>query len=882
MIIKNNNKIIKTANTGKKRLNVFWKTLLVIFIFIVGIAIGVLLNQNRIIKSLSTVKEDLLYFFGGEMMTDIKNYFQARQAKPEVLLIDIKQKNYDKLAYNRSIALERGLLLPDCRDDVPAVITWRGEKYKVKMRLKGDMPDHWADPDKWSFRITVNGDKAIMGMQNFSIQSPETRGSLNEWLYHKFLRYNELIALRYDFVTVKLNGKDLGVYALEEFFEKRLIENNSRREGPILRFDESLYMPLLLIKPTNIADIPSFYKEGFTVAQIDAFQTNKILNDSAYYQRFTTAKNLLEAFRMGKLKTSDVFDISQLALFFAINDLFGEWGFGGHHSIEYRNLRFYFNPFTEKIEPIGYDNGYIWYTSQNGLQVENPENYEWIDLFFKDPEFMNQYIIALNKISDKSYLDKFFKTISSEMKDKLAILYMDSPKYRFYGKEILYENQKYIKTVLNYPSVLNAHFYKIDENKLVLKIGNRQWMPLKITELWYKDSLKLNPAENVIIPSKKTHQLMQYVDVTFNIPSGLNLNLSNIGNLTVKCMSNPLKKEFSSPVIPWDYYDWQGQNPQYELAPSDLSNFDFLIVNEKDKSITVKQGKHILRQNLVIPQGYTFFVNEGTTIDIQNKSNVISFSPVKFIGSIDKPIYVISSDSTGQGIAVLTPHAKSHFEYVYFDNLSNHNQGSWILTGSVTFYEADATMKYCYFSNNRAGDDAVNFVRCNFWVDNCVFTNACADALDGDFVKGIITNCYFIRPGNDGLDFSGSSLLIRNVTVEKPGDKGISLGEVSEADAKDIKIIGGEIAIAAKDKAKLNIDNLTVTDVKLAFAVYQKKPEFGEGSVVVKNFVSKNVETLYLLEKGSYLSINTNIIKPNRDDVKDLLYGIEYGKASNR
>ncbi|HRS54475.1 MAG TPA: hypothetical protein P5250_07185, partial [Bacteroidales bacterium] len=214
MIIKNYN--TKNKISLKKNIKILLFIFLILIVLISGICIGIKINQNKIVKSLSTIKQDLLYFFGGEILTDIKNYYNSHKANPEVLIIDIKQKYYDRLAYNRQIAMQRGLLLPSERDEVPATITWRGTKYQVKMRLKGDMPDHWTDEKKWSFRISVKGDNAIMGMKNFSIQSPETRGSLNEWLYHKFLNYIGLISLRYDFVSVKLNGTDLGIYALEE------------------------------------------------------------------------------------------------------------------------------------------------------------------------------------------------------------------------------------------------------------------------------------------------------------------------------------------------------------------------------------------------------------------------------------------------------------------------------------------------------------------------------------------------------------------------------------------------------------------------------------------------------------------------------------------
>ena len=42
----------------------------------------------------------------------------------------------------------------------------------------------------------------------------------------KILNYQGLIALRYDFIDVTLNGKHFGVYAIEENFRKNLIENN--------------------------------------------------------------------------------------------------------------------------------------------------------------------------------------------------------------------------------------------------------------------------------------------------------------------------------------------------------------------------------------------------------------------------------------------------------------------------------------------------------------------------------------------------------------------------------------------------------------------------------------------------------------------------------
>ena len=78
-------------------------------------------------------------------------------------------------------------------------------------------------------------------MKSFALQHPRTRSYVNEWLMHRFFGHIGLINLRYDFVSVDINGKGRNIYALEEGFDKRLIEYNGRKEGPIIKFDKDFY-----------------------------------------------------------------------------------------------------------------------------------------------------------------------------------------------------------------------------------------------------------------------------------------------------------------------------------------------------------------------------------------------------------------------------------------------------------------------------------------------------------------------------------------------------------------------------------------------------------------------------------------------------------------
>ena len=73
-------------------------------------------------------------------------------------------------------------------------------------------------------------------MRKFNLQKPHTREWANEWLMQQVAKDFGFISLRYDFYELFINGESRGVYAFEEYFDKRLLSHNGRREGPIVQF----------------------------------------------------------------------------------------------------------------------------------------------------------------------------------------------------------------------------------------------------------------------------------------------------------------------------------------------------------------------------------------------------------------------------------------------------------------------------------------------------------------------------------------------------------------------------------------------------------------------------------------------------------------------
>jgi hypothetical protein len=294
----------------------------------------------------------------------------------------------------------------------------------------------------------------------------------------------------------------------------------------------------------------------------------------------------------------------------------------------------------------------------------------------------------------------------------------------------------------------------------------------------------------------------------------------------------------------------------------------------------IKPGAWSLNQNLIIPRGYQLICGEGTRLNLSQAAMILCYSPVQFLGTEDNPIVVESADSTGQGIVVMSAQQKSVLEYVTFNNLSNPSQKGWELTGAVYFYESPVDITHCQFINNRS-EDGLNIVRSEFSIEQTLFSQTSSDAFDADFCKGKIANTSFINCGNDGIDVSGSLVELRNIFIDGAGDKGVSAGENSHATGEQIRIKNAELAVASKDMTEMKIHDISIVGGEIGFTVYQKKPEYGRASITATAVSIEKSSIPYLVEEQSTLWVNGKMIEPSRKNVKDILYGVEYGKASH-
>jgi len=806
-------------------------------------------------------------------------YLKSMFVMQDTISIDMKHINVQKVEHMRQRAMQNDKEF----EYVPAEIRYDNKSIRVKMRLKGDRKIHYDNLDTASYRIKVRGDDTLFGMKTFSIHKPRARNYLYEWVYLRLMEHAGIMAPQYRFVHIKFNGKDLGLYAIEEHYDKYLIERHNKREGPIVRFKEA-----------NVNKNHKFiskYHEGPVVPYVGKKwekQENISITKKAVY--------LLEGYRLGELSVSEVFDVDKLAMFFAITDLTGT-----HHGSLPKSLRFYYNPITSRLEPIPFDGHFgtvlqPMLTSEMGITPTSWIYLYWKEFyisFFNDPdrldhEFIRAYISALSKVSSVMYLDDFFNTIKGEFEQAILATYSELPledKISSFGplafkfdNNVYYKRRAYIKDKLSQPA-LNAHIAGLDKQQILVEIN-------RLDHHFPSEVLSLNCGKTVLKPTPETAYLIKkqpLTDIEIHKVSFI-IEEGQLGSIQ-KGMCNEINYRvlggdavFYTTVYPWPSYDHNFVDKDVTRSTPNHADFDFIKTDISKKVLRISPGVHNISHNLILPSGFSVVAGPGTTMVLSNSALIYSLSPLDFTGTKEAPVLITSNDKTGQGLVVIGALGQSYLEHVEFTKLRNPDQLGWSIPGAVTFYESPVKMNSVSVHGNKS-EDAINIIRSRFDIKSLSITDAFADAVDADFSEGRIYESSFKNAGNDAIDVSGTKIDLENIEILYSGDKGISAGEESEINARNIKMKGNNLSLASKDKSTVRVNGVDVSDSLIAIAAYQKKSEYGPGKVYIEDFNYDGHGIKSLIEQGSLLVIDKNKFPGQESDVENWVMRIYESKG---
>jgi hypothetical protein len=804
-------------------------------------------------------------------------------AELPTLYIDLGFEALRKIETKREEAVELGLLFSSNADFVPGEIRYENKVVRVDMRLKGDLMDH-LDADKWSYRIHVKGDDHLFGMRRFSIQNPATRKYLREWGWLENLRREGVLAPRYQFVNVFINGTSKGIYALEEHFSEELIESQGRREGVIVTFDESDYWQRYgqLMLPLSSEDFITNFSD-YRNSIIDTRRSSRVDKDPLLSKERNEAVGLLRAFQDGTLSSSEVFDISLMARFLAVSELWQTY-----HALYWNNVNFYYNPLTAKLEPIGFDGTSDPYNTSVLYSAYEP----WLMRVLEDPAMAEAYIRELDRISRPDYLDQLSLDLDEPLKRLQMALYVEFPDiYSNFNWGVLKSRQEYVRRLLDVHKMVFA--FEGDqvpgfEDKIIVNVRNILSIPVEIIgfqigdETLPADLALVNSSgrvytrqerSTVIIGGFNTESAELMKTTEFRIPiksrasSFPNEQLPEIKVLTRILGGSTIQ---TNTVMKYPDSIEETSVPPFPTFQEALESYPFLKPGEAEGTLLIQKGDWLVNHDLVLPRGARLKAGPGTTLRFGSGAILYSSGPIEFRGTPAAPVLLTPINDTWGGIVVMGAKEPSFLENVIIRDTAGIERGGWILTGGITFYKSPIHLIHSQILGSGA-EDGINVVHSQFEFRDCEFRNFASDAFDGDFSDGIIQDCIFRQVQGDAIDLGQSTVDVDNVIFNGVNDKGISAGENSKVAARDLEIVNTGIAIASKDLSHVQLEDSTIRGaIHFGFAAFQKKPEFGPATITAVNLEFSDVPQETLVQTGSLIYLNDKRIEGEEIDVAAL------------
>jgi hypothetical protein len=793
--------------------------------------------------------------------------------------IDIDFMGMQRLQEKRLEALEKGLLETGDDDYVSGFIRTNGKRVKVRMRLKGDRLDHLSG-DKWSFRTHVSGDDHLWGMRSFSIQHPKTRGFHAEVLFHETLRQFGVITPRYFFIDVSVNGKNIGIMAVEEFFAKELLEYNGRKDSVILKFDEFYRW--------NSRDMANFRQDQVYVgpfeshinADIQAFQSSRVRKSDTLQADFRVAVGLLRGFSRGILSASEVFDIDLMASYLAVSEF---WG--AKHEIHWTNLRFYYNPISGRLEPVPFD-GNIHNPAEPNTSIVREK---FAMQLLEDPK-----IFAVFRRRYESLVQSWKSGELPEMLRKLEQTMLADLQSEFYFLDP-FSDVRFEQRIEQMPRELRPfvlmHNKPIFARALIVTDGDERYLEL-MNPLTYEvevlDAYWINEAgESISFESTQEIEfpialaptpldtIAKQVRIPYKEPKSDEV-------LQLKLRTSVTGYEDEREVIAQIGYPALSSRPfpSSSLAEQ-LERHPFLSVDESERAVLFEPGEWDVDGDILLPEGYEARVSGGTTLRFDKGAVFVINGIATFAGTAGQEIVLqgksLSDGSQGswQGMAIYNAPQRSHWSHVVVRNTTGIRRDAWRLTGGVTFYKSDVDMVESRFEDVM-GEDGLNIVHSDFELTDIAINNTVSDGFDADFTTGVINRGLFsdigTAGGGDAVDFSGSDVEIIGSRFEAIRDKAISVGESSRLKIRSVDIDGGGVGIASKDNSSVTIEDSRVRNVQFAgLMAYMKKPEYGPATMVATNMEFENTSTPARMQIGSKLTVNGESIPGEAINV-DALY----------
>ena len=775
------------------------------------------------------------------------NLFNYNPDKFERLDITIDFSDYLKINEDRKKAINNRILSNPTK--VKAKLHHNGIEYKAKLRLKGDNPSHWYNTPRLSFRVKVKNSKTLLGFSQFSTQKPKERQFPYDYIFQSLMRDIGNISPIHKFVHLYVNGDDWGIMNVEEHVSKELLEKQNKKDSVIVRFaDEKTWRYRLISKKPY-----QYYRLSDSLLYAHLYSNKNTYNRKAY-------SYILKS-RLAK-NTSSIYDTNSFTKAYILAVIYGEG-----HVLHDSNTRYYFNPYTLKLEPITTDQ-MRWKLIDEQWVGSFMTPIQYIEVM-KTKSYTNNLDKNLQKvIGAASNIEKYFshaKSLFPLDKNKSTKIIKDNMEKILNDKEYYlttlpkewkhYMNnnvssQEFTLPTKQQASEFNEHLhirhytdgtlelYNLLPDDVIIKDVLYNGLPISIEDTAVPSYLSDQKPTIIKTPYKGIQDDMFTVNTEYQ---GFNRSIKNDITLVSDGIGNPL------------LLDTAGE-------------FDF--INKLDSNtFEIKQGSWSIDKPIIV--NGDLHILPGVNLQFSKDAYIIVKGSLTAIGGEANPIILKAISDSWKGIYVLNADKKSHLKNVNISNLSALEDELLKLTGGITFYKSDVNFENVKIDDVKA-EDALNIVESKFSLSSVYINNTVSDGLDSDFSKGNVSNSQFSNIGGDALDFSGSNISIETTETNNIKDKAVSAGEKSTLTIKNSTFNNIGVGVASKDGSSVIMSNTAISNYALYGAMTYLKKDFYDMPSLAINNSSVSDGRAYIRQTGTSMTVDGVDIPETKISVKKL------------
>jgi hypothetical protein len=798
------------------------------------------------------------------------------------------------------ISVSKDYLDSEINEWKPTKLNIDGKIYKAEIKIHGDNDVQWADSIK-SYKIKLKKDEYTDNMRRFNLILFENR-LLNAKTTRILASELGLMDIRDDIVVLKINGITQGIYYLQERLDYTFLENNQCSNCEIIKIRDNIFEDHPFHKVGGVylfsPHVTAFDYELSNVDLVDSeLNKGKVLYAVNELFKDVNDNNVK--------KLINHFDIDQLSSFEALRMIIGHPKIisGDNLRMAYSatNSKFYPIAINEVIEELELINGGF----EHHLTLYGEEFVRLFYLLIQDDQLrysrnkkVYQFISANNVTSEiDKQIDKYLPYALSYKTNRHNTRYLNyeiknSRKIIEHNMNLIKDNFEYSKAYINIIEKENSIILEIVPDSIAeIKFNS---LKIKLTEdysgklIFIYDKGDDNPLISSIIIKDKTDvvDLMEFVENLY-FSAGLDEDLfpekrtyklefifDDMDKVLIENLDIGMRNDITSKDISEDdiYVQIADANDYYE-TPTYFSFNEFKNeypqfkweYDDKNRKLTLLEGNYALNKDMIIPKINRFKIDAGVKISIAENKSILSYSPVKILGTKEKPIIVkvLEKDKPFGTFAILGEDNDEVKSVINWFDLSGGSE-KWIngiyFSGQLSIYHMNVDIDNILIHKSQS-DDGINIKYSNVFIDNSKFFNNAVDQVDLDFVTGIVKDSEFKGTnegiGGDNLDLSGSKILVKNNKFSDSIDKGVSIGEKTEAILYKNIISDNNIGVAVKDLSKVYFIQNTFRNNDIAMNNFQKKQLFGGGfSYIYENKYISNERDFARDEKSKIYKIN--------------------------